>query len=258
MLEGSKCETASKWYQSYFEGEDYDRFNVAATSQEVTRSEVDRLEKWIAPAPGDLILDACCGAGRHAYELRNRGYEVLGIDLSPGQLARSRRERHLVTAQPHFVRADVRHIPLKDRTCGAVICMFNSFGFFSDADEFRVIQEYSRVLKTGGWLVLEVMNRDAYLLEPQPRIWDHCQDGFVLQEVSFIPTESRLLVEWTFLPTEGSQRIISTVHRIYSVHELVAMFWNCGIEVIDVKDGPGAKKFHWRDSIWMTLLGRKT
>ena len=48
-----------------------------------TSQEVDFLERVLEVKTGDKILDLGCGAGRHAVEFASRGYNVIGIDISP-------------------------------------------------------------------------------------------------------------------------------------------------------------------------------
>lgn len=36
------------------------------------------------------VLDLCCGIGRHSIFLAERGYNVVGVDLSPTLIARAR------------------------------------------------------------------------------------------------------------------------------------------------------------------------
>lgn len=49
------------------------------------------LERFLAEVvPGDAILDAGCGPGRDVAFFRERGREVVGIDLSSGMLIEAR------------------------------------------------------------------------------------------------------------------------------------------------------------------------
>lgn len=52
----------------------------------------DPLSDWLVDRAGGRVLDAGCGAGRHALALRNRGHEVAAFDRSRGAV-RIARER---------------------------------------------------------------------------------------------------------------------------------------------------------------------
>ncbi len=58
--------------------------------------------------PGWRVLDVACGEGRHARALAAAGAWVVGLDLSPGLLARARG----ATRAP-LVRADLRDLPVR-------------------------------------------------------------------------------------------------------------------------------------------------
>ena len=44
-----------------------------------------------AGLPGSTVLDLACGTGSLTRELSLRGYEMIGVDLSPDMLAQARR-----------------------------------------------------------------------------------------------------------------------------------------------------------------------
>src|SRR2546422_5846754 len=73
----------------------------------------------LAPAQGELILDAGCGTGRNFPQLLAAGSKVVGVDFSLGMLK---------TAQGNFpalpiVQADLEcELPFKDSSFDAVLC----------------------------------------------------------------------------------------------------------------------------------------
>ena len=48
----------------------------------ITRKEVNLFSKVINLTMDDMILDLCCGQGRHALEITKRGFKVEGLDRS--------------------------------------------------------------------------------------------------------------------------------------------------------------------------------
>ncbi|MGH3995293.1 MAG: class I SAM-dependent methyltransferase, partial [Pseudonocardiaceae bacterium] len=70
------------WYERYF-GADYWVYATAEYTAERTAAEVSYLASVLrAEAPGRRVLDVGCGTGRHAVALAQRGFDVVGVDVS--------------------------------------------------------------------------------------------------------------------------------------------------------------------------------
>src|SRR5437667_6622999 len=72
------------------------------------------------------ILDVCCGMGRHARALSNRGYSVTGIDRDTDAIAKARE----LAVGPNYIVADIRDYQPAPETFDAAIVMGQSFGHF--------------------------------------------------------------------------------------------------------------------------------
>lgn len=101
--------------------------------------------------PGGRILDAGCGEGYYASGLTERGFSVLGIDLSKfavqaaARRARDNRARAgCDTSQTAFAVGSVFDLPVKDG------CMDGVTNVFAPCAP----TEYARVLRPGGKLIL--------------------------------------------------------------------------------------------------------
>lgn len=104
----------------------------------------------IAPRPGERILDAGCGTGRHIGRLLAAGAAVTGLDFSAGMLAVAR-ERY---PDIELVRGDLqRRWPFADGAFDAVLCAL--VGEHLD-DLNAVAGEMARVLRAGGRAVFSV------------------------------------------------------------------------------------------------------
>jgi SAM-dependent methyltransferase len=181
------------WYEEFF-GEEYFEDYADLIKPERTEREVEGILSYLGPAPGARILDLCCGHGRHSIELARRGYEVCGQDLTQVFLDRARRDAEAAGVDVEWLRGDMReiaHPPPFD----AVINMFTAFGYFDDdAEELRVLREVHRVLRPGGKLLIDVINRDWLMGRFRERDWQERQDG------------SRLLLHRRFDPLTGRNR----------------------------------------------------
>lgn len=98
------------------------------------------------------VLDVGCGtglleeaAGRHHPETH-----LVGIDISPAMLEQARRKL-AATVPVVFVNAAAEALPFASGSFDAVVCA-NSFHYFRQP--MRVMDEFRRVLRPGGWLVL--------------------------------------------------------------------------------------------------------
>jgi len=110
-------------------------------------------------APGSLVLDLPCGWGRLRPSLAARGFRVVGGDLSPMNL-----QRHRQTCPGALVRLDFQALPFRDGCADAVFCAFTSWGYFAtDAENQRQLDEFARVLRPGGTLLLDLAGREALL-----------------------------------------------------------------------------------------------
>ncbi|MEU8268074.1 class I SAM-dependent methyltransferase [Sphaerisporangium sp. NPDC049002] len=53
--------------------------------------QLDRLDGWACQQAAGRVLDTGCGAGRHALALADAGFDVVGMDNSPGAVTVARR-----------------------------------------------------------------------------------------------------------------------------------------------------------------------
>src|SRR5260370_30817187 len=103
-------------------------------------------------APGSVIADVGCGPGRDAALLRQRGFLVVGLDLSAGQLRAGN--------QPCAVQADMRRLPLCTGSAGAIWCRAALLHIPREAVP-SVLAEFARVVHAGGGLYLSVAEGDG-------------------------------------------------------------------------------------------------
>jgi cyclopropane fatty-acyl-phospholipid synthase-like methyltransferase len=110
-------------------------------------------------SPGDWLLDAGCGGGRHCFGAADRGANVVGLDLDVEglQLARAGLREH-AEAGGHKVRGgvlrgDVFRLPFPAGTFDRIVCAEVVEHVHDYADALR---ELTRVLRPGGTMAVTI------------------------------------------------------------------------------------------------------
>lgn len=102
-------------------------------------------------ADGARVLDAGCGAGVPVAERLADDHDVVGVDLSRGQL---RRGRENVT-QARFVQGDMSALGFADDSFDAICALFSLIHVPLD-EHAGVAAAFHRVLRPGGLAVVTV------------------------------------------------------------------------------------------------------
>jgi SAM-dependent methyltransferase len=104
------------------------------------------------------VLDVCCGPGRHARLLATRGYQVTGVDASPAALERAR----VRDGGARYVLGDMRELHAYAGAFDAVLCLWQSFGYFDAATNRDVLRQMAAALRPGGRLALDIFHRTFF------------------------------------------------------------------------------------------------
>lgn len=103
--------------------------------------------EWLAPQPGERILDLGCGDGQLTVRLADSGAIVRGFDTSP-QMAAAARSRGLAVDE-----GSAEHMPYQDAAFDAV---FSNAVLHWIRDQDAMLAEVRRVLKPGARFVAEM------------------------------------------------------------------------------------------------------
>lgn len=223
--------TDTQWYKTYF-GEDYLRHIEPVLTPERTQREVDGIVNLLALPQGSSILDLCCGHGRHAIPLAQRGYQVTGQDLSEVFLREAERAAQAQGVPVHWVHGDMRNIPYENEF-DAVINIFTAFGYFENQDEDqKVLRQVSKALKPGGLFLLETLHREGLMRQYVPHMISYYPEGLIeLEERSFDLLTSRNEVKITMIYPDGQRKEYGFSHRVYTLTELAQMLTLAGLQV---------------------------
>jgi SAM-dependent methyltransferase len=117
-----------------------------------TVQEIDFLVEALGLTAGTRVLDVGCGPGRHAHELRARGFEVVGVDVS---------ERFVTLAAQgggRFVRGDARCLPVREGSFDAAISLCQGGFGLVPGEDGAVIDQIAAALRPGGRLAVSAFS----------------------------------------------------------------------------------------------------
>jgi SAM-dependent methyltransferase len=111
----------------------------------------------LSVAPGDLLLDAGCGEGRHCFGALERGARVVGLDLDLASLKKAAGAlRYRAGEKRSFgamLQGDAFKLPFRDRTFDKVICA----EVMEHVHDYpAAARELARVTKPGGRLAVTI------------------------------------------------------------------------------------------------------
>lgn len=195
---------------------------------------VDGLLRLAGPAlpEGGLILDTCCGVGRHSIELALRGWKVTGIDITEPYLEAARDSAEAFGCEPVFLHADLRTF----RRPGAfnlAINLFRSFGYFDTrAEDQAALANIAASLAPGGVFILETLGKELAARDFSEGEWFERDGWTVLTSYAVQGAWEGLHHRWIL--EKGAERYDrSFVLRLYSAFEIGVALREAGFAQVD-------------------------
>jgi SAM-dependent methyltransferase len=111
------------------------------------------------------LLDLCCGTGQLARHFLDRGYQVVGIDLSEHMLqyARENAAPYVAAGQVTFIQGDAAHFSLDDRV-GLAVSTFDALNHLPGEAALRsCFDAVYRALDPGGTFIFDLNTRQGLL-----------------------------------------------------------------------------------------------
>ena len=232
----------AEWPVTFFDDE-YLKIYRTSFTPEKTAAEVEFIASALGLAPGAAVLDLACGLGRHAIGMARRGFKMTGADFNARYLEMAAEEARGAGVSVRWVAADMRELPFEGEFAG-VYSYFTSFGYFSDAENERVLARIACGLAPGGRLLLDLANRERLLIHPQQRIWDQREDGsLVMEEITFDVRRSRVTSRLTLIEEQGPRNVKEFDLRTYTCAELSALLGRHGLQVREVWGGADRSEY---------------
>jgi SAM-dependent methyltransferase len=250
-------EIPTDWYRSAFPPEE----TLKRPWADRTGAEVDRALAMLGAEGGERVLDMACGTGRHSHELARRGFEVVGVDISPDLLAIAEADAEAESLSATFLAADLRELDFDQEFDLVLNLNDGAIGYFETEEEnHRTFEVIAAALRPRGRNLLQLPNvlyAEAHLPqktwiagEGMVELIDHRWDARTRYlEGSTMP----ILVGETF---EGVSPIPFR-QRLYSVEELTEIYASVGMEFAGAFRGTGKPRPPKDSQFEVFFAGRK-
>jgi len=219
------------WYEDWFSSDAYDLVYEHRDLEEAERC-IDLIEREADPTPGDTVLDVGCGRGRHALILAERGYDVIGLDLSERAIDVARSRAADAGLDVDFRVGDMRE-PVGTACVDGVVNLFTTFGYFEDdADNVRALRAMATALRPGGWLVQDFLNAPHVRATLVPEDRRTTEAGITIRQERSI-ADGRINKD-IFLERNGETHRFRESVRLLTCEDLVRMHDAAGLTVQSV------------------------
>jgi len=217
-----------EWFEHWF-GEEYLLVYDHRDIREA-ETESEAVIGVIGLGKGEVVLDLCCGSGRHTGPLVRQGCRVWGLDYSSTLLRQAQKNIPEHASYPRYVRGDVRRVPFRDRAFDAVLNMFTSFGYFSDEENEAMMGTIARILRPKGRFFIDYLN-PYRIVETLVPVTERETNGLKIREERFIDEGTKRVKKTIRLTDSTSTRTFYESVRLYTELELRDMIARAGMSV---------------------------
>jgi SAM-dependent methyltransferase len=143
-----------EWFGEWFDSPYYHVLYKHRDEKEA-KAFIDQLIHYFQFTADDKIQDLACGKGRHAIYLNKKGFNVVGLDLSPHNITyASQFENERLKFQVHDMR-----FPWPGERFDCILNLFTSFGYFQTKGENQqAVTSIADSLKSDGKLLIDFLN----------------------------------------------------------------------------------------------------
>ena len=185
-----------------------------------------------------LVLDLGCGTGSFCVEMAERGYEMIGIDLSPEMLSCAKTKALEKNLDILYLNQDIACFELYG-TVDAIVCLMDSLNYITYKNDVkRVLSLVNNYLNPGGLFIFDLNSR--YKLEHILGDNVFCSsdiDVAYIWQNSFDKAKSISRFDLTFFvgSDDGYTRFDEEHYeRAYDIDEMKKMIISAGLELCPV------------------------
>lgn len=225
------------------------------------------LEKPFSSMPSRRVLDLGCGTGEHARFFAEKGFEVVGVDVSDTMLERARESG--VPAGVTYIEGDLAHVDtFVQGPFGGAVCLGNTLTHITSRQALvDLLKGVKSVLLPGAPFVLQILNYERLVHAGQRclpltfvkdeegdaiflRVMTHKPDGAVV----FTPTLLR------YRPDSEPAVEVITSHNVplhgWTRDDIESALGAAGFASLETHGTMGDTEYHAHDSTDLVVVAR--
>ena len=197
-----------------------------------------------------LLLDLACGTGSVSVRLAKKGYEVIGVDLSPEMLSEAQNKAYSAGQNILFLCQDMTALDLYG-TVDAAVCTLDGLCHLPDEESVQAaLRKVSLFMNPGGVFLFDVNSvyKHRAVLGNNTFVYD-TDDVYCVWQNTLLSDGVTVQMDLDFFEpisdagdyVRQSERF---TERAYPRETLEAMLKKAGFTVLDVFDGYSEKPAH--------------
>jgi SAM-dependent methyltransferase len=236
----------SAWYSTWFDSPFYHILYQHRNHSEAEKA-VNTLLTFAGVKEGSVVMDLCCGKGRHAVLLEKAGNIVTGLDLSPANIAHC---KSFENENLHFDVHDMRAV-YQPNTFDYIFNLFTSFGYFDDQGNEQTLLSIKQGLKTKGKLIIDFLNVIP-AIEALPNKEIISLDGIDFSIYKYL--ENNRIYKQIRFTHEGHDYEFCEEVNALQLHDFERYFEHTGFKILSVSGDYNGGEFEEHQSKRLILL----
>lgn len=205
---------------------------------EDTKRQVDFLAEKLKLKGNERILDLACGFGRHSLELARRGYEVVGVDITPDYIGYACGQADKERLNARFICSDIRDIDFENEFDIVLNMADGAVGYLeNDEENLRIFKTVSKALKLGGKHFMDIMNGSYAITHFPCKMWDAGEKCLTLSNFEWDSDTKTLIYGQLDFPY-GEPLPVPIMNegntiRLYTLDEVGSIFSDLGMSICE-------------------------
>ncbi len=221
---------SANWFEDWFNTKYYHDLYRHRDEQEANDF-VGALKNKFLWDDGEVVLDLCCGNGRHALGIEKMGVETWGVDLSVDNIGIAKASSGF---PDRWQVQDVRELKLPMKF-NAILNLFTSFGYFeSDIEHQRMLENVREHLQPGGMFLMDFFNLNAVRNSLKS---SEVQNGLLTDYTISRRIDEQWVRKEIVFEVEGKTMRFEEKVRAFAPDQISRMLQEVGFEVME----------HWGD-----------